>query len=141
MNPNPRSTPGRSDGGHGGLSGSLRSRVGGMYGVRDTLLVRPGRGNLWCGQPVLRLLRDRLGRGLHNGCLDGRADLHSPLRELGNSRVTLICSLAAARSVLVNLPPWWNVSASRLIESVRCWCASQRWEPVFGALFSTDASC
>src|ERR1700693_5290819 len=48
-----------------------------MYGVRHTLLVRPGRGNLWCGQPVLRLLRDRLGRCLHNGCLDGRADLHS----------------------------------------------------------------
>jgi hypothetical protein len=46
-----------------------------------------------------------------------------------------------ARSVPVKLPPWWKLSASRLIESVRCWCASQRWEPVFGALFSADASC
>src|SRR5580704_12468107 len=51
-----------------------------MYGVRHTLLLRPGRGNLSCGQPVLRLLRDRLGRCLHNGRLDGRANLHSPLR-------------------------------------------------------------
>src|ERR1700722_13836072 len=78
--PNPRSTPGRSDGGHGGLSGSLGGRVGAMHGGRRTLLVRLGRGTLACGQPVLRLLRDRLGRCLHNGCLDGRAHLHSPLR-------------------------------------------------------------
>jgi hypothetical protein len=48
-------------------------------------------------------LRDRLGRCLHNGYLDGRADLHSSLRGLGSSQVTLICSLAAERSVPVKL--------------------------------------
>ena len=60
---------------------------------------------------------------------------------LGNSRVTLICSLADARSAPAKLSPWWKLSASRPIKSVRCWCASQRWERVFGELFSAGASC
>src|SRR2546430_666365 len=94
----PRASPRRSDGGHGGLSGSLRSGVGGMYGVRHTLLVRPGRGNLWCGQPVLRLLRDRLGRCLHSGCLDGRAELHSPLPEALETSVLGVFASGDCRS-------------------------------------------